>query len=94
MAASRVTRLLAVREATLGAPRTSLVAYPSGAGSTHAVYTTTNASLPASRGAIRFAIRSSVFHCFSCTLVPSVALHVVEFRFLGGFEFLPLRHSF
>jgi hypothetical protein len=26
--------------------------------------------------------------------MPSVALHVVEFTFLGGFESLPLRQSF
>jgi hypothetical protein len=42
--------------------------------------------------AIRSAIRLSSYHCFPCTSVPSVALHVVEFTFLGGFESLPLRH--
>jgi hypothetical protein len=40
------------------------------------------------------AIRLTVYQGFSCTFVPSVALHVVEFTFLGGFEFLPLRRLF
>jgi hypothetical protein len=39
-----------------------------------------------------FAIRFLVYDCFSRTSVPSVALHVVEFTFSGGFESLPLRH--
>jgi hypothetical protein len=43
--------------------------------------------------AIRSAIRFTVYQCFSCTFVPSVALHVVEFTFLGGFESLPLRQT-
>jgi hypothetical protein len=40
------------------------------------------------------AIRLVVYQGFSCTFVPSVALHVVEFAFLGGFESLPLRQIF
>jgi hypothetical protein len=35
-----------------------------------------------------------VYQGFSCTFVPSVALHVVEFTFLGGFESLPLGRPF
>jgi hypothetical protein len=40
-----------------------------------------------------FAIRLVAYQCLSCTSVPSVALHVVEFTFLGGFESLPLRQN-
>jgi hypothetical protein len=43
--------------------------------------------------AIRLAIRLSWYHCFLCTSVPSVALHVVEFTFLGGFESHSLRQQ-
>jgi hypothetical protein len=44
--------------------------------------------------AIQAAIRLSGFHNSWCTFMPSVALHVVEFTFQGGFESLPLRQSF
>ena len=44
--------------------------------------------------AIRFAIRFLLYDCFPTTFVPSVALHVVEFTFSGGFESLPLRQKF
>jgi hypothetical protein len=36
------------------------------------------------------AIRLTAYQSLSCTFVPSVALHGVEFTFLGGFE--PYRH--
>lgn len=41
-----------------------------------------------------FAIRFSSCHCFPCTSVPSVALHVVEFTFARGFESYLRSHSF
>jgi hypothetical protein len=43
--------------------------------------------------AIHYAIPLSSYHCFLYTSVPSVALHLAEFTFLGGFESLPLRHT-
>ena len=39
------------------------------------------------------AIRLSFYHCFPCTSVPSVALHVVEFTFARGFESYLRSHS-
>ena len=41
-----------------------------------------------------FAIRFRLSSHLLCTFMPSVALHVVEFTFLGGFESLPLRQRF
>jgi hypothetical protein len=46
------------------------------------------------KSAIRFAIRLLVYHCFSLIFAPSVALHVVEFTFSGGFESYLRSHFF
>jgi len=39
-----------------------------------------------------FAIRFRVYQCFPTTFVPSVALHVVEFTFSGGFDSFRAHH--